>query len=127
MTTTDDTAVNADPKITLLQLTAMRACREQFLLVERWCSELGTVEVPINAQTIEQARSRGLDVAWLAQNPGCPADVLQVLAKDAVAYVRYGAAQNPGCPADVLQVLAKDADAYVRYAALDMIARRGGV
>ena len=51
----------------------------------------------------------------LVENPNCPQDVLEVLARDNNYLIRALVAGNPRTPINVLLVLKKDKNAYVRY------------
>lgn len=51
----------------------------------------------------------------VAKNPNTPIDILTKLAEDENSDVRWGAIRNPNTPADILRELAEDKEWYVRY------------
>ena len=66
-------------------------------------------------RTYAQLREHSMDwYKWLASHRNYP-EVLELLSKDAVYYVRRGVAQNPNTPISTLELLSKDADNDVRW------------
>ncbi|WP_234995975.1 hypothetical protein [Streptoalloteichus hindustanus] len=59
------------------------------------------------ASADEQDRQR------VAENPNCPANLLENLAADPAKYVRFSVASNPACPRHVRRKLESDLDPFV--------------
>ena len=55
-----------------------------------------------------------LALCWIAGNPNCPADLLEVLSEDEDPDVRYEAVKNPNCSTNILEVRCKDKHYDVR-------------
>ena len=51
----------------------------------------------------------------VSKNPKTPPEILELLATDALPWIRYRVAQNPNTPLETLEILAIDEDSYVRH------------
>jgi hypothetical protein len=65
---------------------------------------------------VRQSNSKSLAVRRkVAENPNCPAEILDRLIRDEERWIRQGIAGNPNCPVEALDRLSRDVDEDVRY------------